>query len=63
MNERILATGTIVAGGDVQWRISPPPIKEQPVDGALQDLIDFEGQALEYEEAMEDESYWRSGQW
>ena len=35
-NERILATGAIVAGGDVQWQIAPLPVE----DGELQRLID-----------------------
>jgi hypothetical protein len=36
---RILATGTISKGGEVDWRIAPLP-QDEPQDGDLQRFID-----------------------
>jgi len=59
-NERILATGAIVAGGDVQWQIAPLPADETPTDGELQRLIDEAEMTAEYEDYLLDVEYMRS---
>jgi hypothetical protein len=60
-SERILAVGAIVAGGDVQWHISPLPA--EVVDVPLQQLIDEAEQTAQYEDDMEDRSFWSRGGW
>jgi len=56
-NERILATGAIVAGGDVQWQIAPLPVE----DGELQRLIDEAEMTAEYEDYLLDVEWMRGG--
>ena len=61
-SQRILATGTIVAGGDVQWKISPL-VEDEPQDGLLQQLIDEAADTDEYVQDMLDREFWARGGW
>jgi hypothetical protein len=63
-SERILATGMIVGGGDVQWRISPlPVVEDEPQDGLLQQLIDEAADTDEYIDDIADRQFWSTGGW
>jgi len=58
---RILCTGTIVAGGEIDWTISPLPAEETSQDGELQDVIDYGQELQELLDAREDEEWIRGG--
>jgi hypothetical protein len=63
-NERILATGAIVAGGEVDWRIAPLPVDFVPhakEDGELQRLIDEAEMTAELEDYLADVDWLRGG--
>jgi hypothetical protein len=60
----VLCVGKIVDAGPVDWGISPLPAPEpEPVDGDLQRTIDEGEQTREYEEDIEDRTFWARGQW
>ena len=61
-NLYIICTGTIVAGGEIAWRISPL-VEDKPADGELQRLIDEAEDSEDYEWDIEDRNIWRRGGW
>jgi hypothetical protein len=62
-SERILCTGTIVAGGEVQWSISPLTGEVEISDGDIQRMIDEAADTEAYEEDLLDRMYWSRGDW
>jgi len=59
---RILCVGKIV-GADIDWHISPLPVEDEPVDGELQDVIDYGQELADYQDWIADQDYHRSGNW
>jgi hypothetical protein len=56
---RILATGTISKGGEVDWRIAPLP-QDGPQDGDLQRFIDASYAPPRTRDERADEAAWQA---
>jgi hypothetical protein len=59
----ILATGSIQQGGEIEWRIAPLPVSDEPQDGELLAMIDYAAEVEEYQDYLADLDFWRSGGW
>jgi hypothetical protein len=62
---RILATGIMLAGCEIAWRIAPQHVMdyEELVLPPLQNYIDAAAELEALQDAMEDEEYHRRGGW
>lgn len=60
-SERILAVGTIVAGGEIDWHISPLTGDIEVSDADIQRMIDEAADTDDLEDYLADVDWLRSG--